>query len=246
MHKSLLDKPFVRRLEVVAAKLLFERSQAAVALVGKRADRYILEDMVLDGLLKTLAREVYIAEYLACKAAVLLSHDKVDQLGNLQILGRRVVAKDIFFDIMVDAGKEVANRVPRRVDDVRAVAALLAAVAIVDIQLVYYAQVVEYVRELFVCIIKYNLLKRACIFGYIFHIVAAGAKVEDIAATYFLARVSVIDILVSTQNIAYPMAIEILRLNASPKGLDVLHDHRLVGYDRRLLFYHNRVFLIDI
>ena len=113
-------------------EFFLERSEAAIALLGKFFDRDVVEDVFVDGLFEALLHHIGIVQYFALETAVALRHDQVDQFCHFQIFGSGVLGEDVFADVLIDRAEEIACCAPCWIDHMVVFAAIFATVVIFD------------------------------------------------------------------------------------------------------------------
>ena len=168
-----------------------------------------------------------------------MRNDQVDQLGDFDIFGRRIVQEGVFRKIIVGVVEKAPDRTPRRHCGVVQGAALFAQVVVGDIQFVCDVEMQQDPLQLFRGEADENLFVRVPLFGNVLGVVAAHSEEEEVALGEFVAFVVVIDVLFSMEDISDHAAGELMGFDAVVGGRYILFDRRIGGLGV-VGFIHNR------
>ena len=180
LHQALLDKPSVWRHKEMTLKLLLERGERAIALLGKLLNRYVAKDMRIDYLLKIIASRIYIIQNLTLQATISLRHNKIDKFSHLYILSRFIVHKIVIVQVATSVVEEATHRTRRRDSYVIKTTTAFTLMCISDIYRVIHIEMKKNTLQLLWRVIDDNLLKGAAILHHLLDIVIAHAHIKHL------------------------------------------------------------------
>lgn len=230
MHESLFHKPPMGRLMEMLLELLFEGRRAATAFVGQLFYRSIRENVAAYDMLEVTLILIRMLEYFLLQTAIGLRYDKVNQLGQFQVISRIVIAQRTVLQVIIYRIEEILGRFPRRIYNIPVILTVGTTVVIAYLKAKIDAQTRKCSVQLLGSIIENYLFERMITLGNILGIVKSDTHEEDLSRLYHLTAITVIDIFMALKDIAQTLPGKVVRLYSIAAVVNVFNDYGLLCF----------------
>ena len=182
--------------------------------------------MVVHQLFEILLRRVDVAEDLAAQTAFVVRDDQVDQFGHLDVFRRFVVEEPFAAEVVGRIAEKSFQQLPcRRRNGVGALA-FGTCVVVGDVQSVGEVEVHQDLVQIRRLVVEENLFEGIAFVGHLFGVVRADSEEEYVPFRDSLPFVSVINVLLSADDISDRITRQRVQLDSVVEMLDEFHDHR--------------------